>query len=778
MKGGAEVKKRTGPAAAALLPVQLLCCLLGGCALCFALLPALGQEVSMGDCLALIAVDLSLIFVLSRRWWLTPLLLLLLALAGLAAAFPFHLLEPMLDYARGFLEWYAAACPYTLPYSVNGSLFLVHLAFSFPAALLLYVYFRRFPLPLLWFLLSAGVLLWMFYTGAEGLLGVLALLLMVMIVLLATANARSIDRKLGAGETIPAGAMQLTALALAPLLVLLAFALGPKTDGAWQSRGLVDLVADLGDVFSYYGEGSSAGGSFDLSYSGLAPRSPALGGDIDPDNRTVLRVRTSTPILLVGTVYDTYDGHRWYDAYSLGRFRFQSPLWRGRRREVFTLGKPSGKAAAAYKEVSRTAGLEISMAVRFRTLFAGGKLEQLTLPYGEDGDVFFNRQGEVFTLEVPTVYPSYVLRTRVFDREKAGFDEGMRRLLQAAETAKDREYEEICREYTVVPDTVEPFVHDLARELTESCATDYDKALAIETWLGEACTYTKTPGDPPEGRDFVSAFLETREGYCTYYASAMTVLARIAGLPARYVTGYGLRRADSRPDSGNYLATNATAHAWTQVYFYGVGWMDFDPTHWDFSLPVEKDSPVLPEPKTEDKPPVPETPKPELPAPEATEAPSPESKAGKRSGNGKLWLLLLGGDLGAFLIFLLIRFALLFFRTESLYGRLCRRFPDSGSRADECYRRILKQLRFLGLELRPGDTILSFCARADEALGLMGEESLTETCRSVLLYRFADRRPTDGEVKRLCETCISLEKRLRRELGWRSYVLRRMLLGR
>jgi len=733
----------------------------------------------MGDCLALMAVDLSAIFVLSRRWWLTPLLLLLLALAGLAAAVLFHLREPMLEYARGFLEWYAADCPYTLPYSENGSLFLVHLAFSFPVALLLYVYFRRFPLPLLWLLLSAGVLLWMYLTGAEGLLGVMALLLMVLIVLLAGAAARSINRKLGPGETIPAGAMQLTALALAPLLVLLAFAFGPKADGAWQSRALVNFVSDLGDVFSFYGEGTSAGGSFDLSYSGLAPRSPALGGDIDPNNRTVLRVRTSTPILLAGAVYDSYDGHRWYDAYGLGRFRFQSPLWRGRRREVFTLGKPSGKAAAAYKEVSRTAGLEISMSVRFRTLFAGGKLEQLTLPYGEDADVFFNRQGELFTLDYPAVYPSYVLRTRVFDREKEGFDEGMRRLLRASETTRDREYEEICREYTAVPDTVEPFVFDLAGELTEGCATAYDKALAIETWLGEACTYTQTPGDPPEDRDFVSVFLEKREGYCTYYASAMTVLARIAGLPARYVTGYGLRQAEPRADSGNYLATNATAHAWTQVYFYGVGWMDFDPTHWDSSLVVEKDTPAPPEPKTEEKPPVLETPKPELPTPEEqAETPSPERGTRKRGGNGKLWIYLLAGDLGAFLLFLLIRFALLFFRTESLYARLCRRFPENGRRADECYRRILKQLRFLGLELRPADTILSFCARADEALGKVGRTSLEEICRPVLLSRFAGRRPTDGEVKRMCETCIALEKRLRRELGWRKYVFRRMLLGR
>ena len=83
---------------------------------------------------------------------------------------------------------------------------------------------------------------------------------------------------------------------------------------------------------------------------------------------------------------------------------------------------------------------------------------------------------------------------------------------------------------------------------------------------------------------------------------------------------------------------------------------------------------------------------------------------------------------------------------------------------------------FLGLDMVPSDTILSFCARAEETLG--GEESLTEICEPVLLSRFAGREPTDEEVRRMCGFYIRTERTLRRKLGFRRYLWRRMLLGR
>ena len=68
--------------------------------------------------------------------------------------------------------------------------------------------------------------------------------------------------------------------------------------------------------------------------------------------------------------------------------------------------------------------------------------------------------------------------------------------------------------------------------------------------------------------------LEAPEGYCVYFASAMAVMARIAGLPARYVEGY-LAVPD---ENGECVVTGRSAHAWAEVYFKGFGWVVFDAT--------------------------------------------------------------------------------------------------------------------------------------------------------------------------------------------------------
>ena len=770
------------------LIVELFCCLLGSVAFCSALLPALGQDVSAMDCLLFAFVGIVLIFLLSRRWWITPVVVASLAVIGVAVIQYFQLWAPLKEYLQGFIAWVRDLYPYTQPYSENGSLFLVHLAASFPITLILYLYFRRFPYLPIWIVLGGGLLIWLYFADPEKMLSTTALLLIVLFALIARTNARSINRKLGLSEKIPSAAMQITALVLAPLVVLFAFVIGPKEDGEWQSKGLFNLVEDMGDVISFYGEGGSSGGSFNLSYSGLTPNGSDLGGDIEPDNRAIMRVKTSTPILLVGAVYDAYDGYGWYDVGGLGRFRFDSPIWRGRRREVYAVDKPgSGKVGTLFKAVSKTAVLEISMNVRFRSLFFNGKVENLAMIRGDDGtNIYFNTQGEVFTLDYPSSTATYELRTRVFDRSSENYDENMRLLVDAASSAVDTEYAELLGRSTAVPDTVEPFVYELVEEVTAGLENDYDKVLAIERWIGENCAYTRSPGDVPAGRDFVSWFLEDREGYCTYYASAMAVLARIAGFPARYATGYGLKQADRRPNTTAYVATNATAHAWAQVYFRGVGWVDFDPMQWNAFELAASDAPTPPEPEKEPeditpiKPPElidPESLLPELPPlePQISEATAPRRK----DNTGKILLILLGCAAAAFLIFLLVRFILLFFRVESFYYRLTHKYPDNAARADVCYKQLLTQLGFLGLKMEPADTILSFCERADAALADdPPHDSLSEVCRPVLLSRFAMQEPADEEVRRMCDFYMFLERLLRKKLGLRRYVLHRMILGR
>jgi transglutaminase-like putative cysteine protease len=141
----------------------------------------------------------------------------------------------------------------------------------------------------------------------------------------------------------------------------------------------------------------------------------------------------------------------------------------------------------------------------------------------------------------------------------------------------DNESFTLRKEYTQLPDELPQRVRDLANKLTQGKTTDYDKAVAVESYLRNNFTYTLTPGSSDLNRDFVDQFLfEGKKGYCTYFATVMAVLLRCENIPARYVEGYVL---PANADENNvYKVTRKQGHAWTEVYFKGVGWMTFEPT--------------------------------------------------------------------------------------------------------------------------------------------------------------------------------------------------------
>ncbi len=131
--------------------------------------------------------------------------------------------------------------------------------------------------------------------------------------------------------------------------------------------------------------------------------------------------------------------------------------------------------------------------------------------------------------------------------------------------------------YLQLPDSVPSRVLSLSLDLTATEPTPYDRAMAIETYLRETFTYTLDVPTPGPQDDIADYFLfELQEGYCDYYATAMVVLARAAGLPTRLVIGYASGNYD--PMAARYVVTEADAHAWVEIYFPGYGWIEFEPT--------------------------------------------------------------------------------------------------------------------------------------------------------------------------------------------------------
>lgn len=124
---------------------------------------------------------------------------------------------------------------------------------------------------------------------------------------------------------------------------------------------------------------------------------------------------------------------------------------------------------------------------------------------------------------------------------------------------------------------VNPIVQRLTRQVTAGANSKYDAALDIQRYLtSPQFTYTLTPPVAPGNVDSLTYFLtSSRAGFCQQYATAMAVMARLAGIPSRVAVGF---TAGTRQDSGDWLVTTHDAHAWPELYFRDYGWLPFEPT--------------------------------------------------------------------------------------------------------------------------------------------------------------------------------------------------------
>jgi len=124
--------------------------------------------------------------------------------------------------------------------------------------------------------------------------------------------------------------------------------------------------------------------------------------------------------------------------------------------------------------------------------------------------------------------------------------------------------------------TLSSRVRSLSDSLLGRLPTSYDKAIALVGWFQEEFAYTLDLPGSPEEATLDHFLLERRAGHCEYFSTAMAILLRSQGVPAREVNGF---LGGEWSDFGDYLAvTQNQAHAWVEVWFPGYGWVPFDPT--------------------------------------------------------------------------------------------------------------------------------------------------------------------------------------------------------
>ena len=219
--------------------------------------------------------------------------------------------------------------------------------------------------------------------------------------------------------------------------------------------------------------------------------------------------------------------------------------------------------------------------------------------------------GQAQTLLVTGQIPVYDDVEAVFADEAVARD-GAYEITALASTATAAElraagtsYPDWVRDrYLDLPETVTERTRALAAELAAGATNPFDVAQATQDHVRARIAYNEDINRPPRGQDVVDYVLfDSQEGYCEYYASAMAVMLRSQGIPARVVGGYFAVPYDPAVDG--FLYREKQAHLWVEVYFPGYGWISFEPTasretlaYGDLAAPTEPlpPSPLEPTP--------------------------------------------------------------------------------------------------------------------------------------------------------------------------------------
>jgi hypothetical protein len=146
---------------------------------------------------------------------------------------------------------------------------------------------------------------------------------------------------------------------------------------------------------------------------------------------------------------------------------------------------------------------------------------------------------------------------------------------QAATAGQDVYPQPILEEYLPVEPAISPEVAQTAQNVTKGSPDMYQAALALQDYL-RTFTYNAHNPNPPAGKDSTVWFLQRKEGFCTFFASAMALMGRSLGMPTRIVSGYTGGSFDEKTHT--YIVRGSQAHTWTQIYFGKYGWINFEPT--------------------------------------------------------------------------------------------------------------------------------------------------------------------------------------------------------
>ena len=379
---------------------------------------------------------------------------------------------------------------------------------------------------------------------------------------------------------------------LLAVLLVMGLIKAPEEPYDWYfARSLYASAADFFDRLSvtFY---TSFGDSYENVKVGFSESGHLPGAETrDPkDVMTVTLMNSRIAVIyLSGKTFDTFDGHDWTVQNTLNyndsmidvieshaQVSAQDPSYltdylRWEKIDVAYRKFKSRTVFAPLKAVTGEKSLE-----QLKVSFPGADVRSdMLLSHKDPYSLYFyrlNRNGDLFDKLVNNARP---VKETMWDKTAQKYADYMGNYITYEEYLS---YRESVKTYYTQDLQLTPRTEAWLKEAVAGCETDLEKLRALERAF-QGFGLNNAPGSIPDSVTDASSFLdffifERPEGFCSYYATAFTLLARSLGLPARYVQGYLVPTLGETEVNVN----SAMAHAWSEVYLENFGWAEFEPT--------------------------------------------------------------------------------------------------------------------------------------------------------------------------------------------------------
>lgn len=301
------------------------------------------------------------------------------------------------------------------------------------------------------------------------------------------------------------------------------------------------------DYYAYYGERLSLGRGSELS------ETPIMTVDVSPGSARSIGAQLPRSYYWRARVYDSYADGQWTS--TLSTTQFVTPTHSG-----LTFPEAEGRSTVIF---------DFNLFVPIATLYTAPQPLWVSRP--AQADLAYNPDGSA---DLSALHVTPPLRPGETYQARSSISTATVAQLRAAGTDYPLW---VTGRYLQIPSTVTTRTLELARQIALTQDGPYDIATAVTAYLRTYISYHETVPTPHPNQEPLDWFLfDQREGFCNYYASAEVILLRSLGVPARLAVGFA--QGERQDESDTYLVRRRDAHAWPEVYFPGLGWIEFEPT--------------------------------------------------------------------------------------------------------------------------------------------------------------------------------------------------------